>query len=249
MKIVAPIEPDSELIQSDRPLLSDAVVAKVTQHIISRALMPGDMLPSESDIGRRYGVSKPVVREALRKLAALGIVDIRQGKASSVGNLAPEPVRQMLRFAMHINRDGLREAIELRRALETHTVVLAAHVIDAEGVERLAAVVDRMEALVDQRELFVAADLEFHQLVAHFSGNSLIAFLIAALSDSMRETISTLYDNSDVSRSGSVTRHRAIVGALRENDPEAAAAAMDAHFGATSPIVDALTKERMSINS
>ena len=76
---------DQEVYQRTRPLLSDAVAQSLTQQIIGRAMMPGDSLPSESDIGKRLGVSKPVVREAIRKLSALGIVDIKQGKQTTVG--------------------------------------------------------------------------------------------------------------------------------------------------------------------
>lgn len=231
---------DEDMALAERPLLSDAVVQRLTQHIVQKALMPGDALPSESEIGRQFGVSKPVVREAVRKLAALGIVEIKQGKPSTVGHLAPEPVRRMLQFALHINPKGLKEAVELRRALETEAAVLAASVISDEEVARLRTVLETMEANLDNHDAWVNADVEFHQLIANFSGNSLIAFMIAALSDSMREIISTLHAQTNVRDRGALKRHASVVEALASRDPERAAIAMGAHFAATRPVIEAL---------
>lgn len=232
------------LVQHERPLLSDAVVQQLTQHIVSRALMPGDQLPSEAEIARKFGVSKPVVREAVRKLAALGIVDIRQGKASTVGSLAPEPVRQLLRFALHINPQGLRDAVDLRRALETHAAVLAARNVDDDGIARLRGVLARLRSSVAEHDAWVEADVEFHQLIAHLSGNSLIAFMLAALSDTMREIISTLHAARPTRDSGTLKRHAAIVDAISKRDESASAAAMEAHFAATVPVIADLLKKR-----
>lgn len=231
-------ELEASPVQQERPLLSDAVVQQLTQHIVNRALMPGDPLPSEGEIARKFGVSKPVVREAVRKLAALGIIEIRQGKASTVGNLAPEPVRQLLRFALHIDPNGLRDAIDLRRALETHAVALTARHINDDGIAQLRRILQRLRASVADHSAWVAADVEFHQLIASLSGNSLIAFMLAALSDTMREVISTLHAARPVRDSGTLKRHAAIVDAIAKHDETSAVAAMEAHFAATGPVVD-----------
>jgi GntR family transcriptional regulator, transcriptional repressor for pyruvate dehydrogenase complex len=227
-------------IGADRPLLSDSVAQSLTQQIIGRAMMPGDSLPSESDIGKRLGVSKPVVREAIRKLSALGIVDIKQGKQTTVGRLAPEPVRQMLRFALHINPNGLRDAVELRRALETYAVRRAAEQATDEDIERLRAAMQTLESDFTDLDRCVAADIAFHQLIAHMSRNSLVAFLIDALSDSMAETISVLRAKTKGLDENTLVRHRLLVEAIAARDPEAAVAAMHLHFRAAMPTVDAV---------
>jgi len=235
---------DLNPINPDRPLLSDSVAQSLTQQIIGRAMMPGDSLPSESDIGRRLGVSKPVVREAIRKLSALGIVDIKQGKQTTVGRLAPEPVRQMLRFALHINAEGLRDAVELRRALETYAVRRAAEFATDDDIARLRAALKRLEDDFADPDRCVAADIAFHQLIAHMSRNSLVAFLIDALSDSMAETISVLRAKTKGLDQNTVGRHRALVEAIARRDPEAAVAAMHNHFRAAMPTVKAVLDEQ-----
>jgi len=231
-------------INTDRPLLSDTVAQSLTQQIIGRAMMPGDSLPSESDIGKRMGVSKPVVREAIRKLSALGIVDIKQGKQTTVGRLAPDPVRQMLRFALHINPDGLRDAIELRRALETYAVRRAAELATDEDIERLRAALARLETDFMDHDRSVAADIAFHRLIAHMSRNSLVAFLIDAMSDSMAEVISVLRTKTQGLHEGTLERHRKLVEEIASRDPEGAVAAMHQHFRAAMPVVDAVLAER-----
>ncbi|WP_066544126.1 MULTISPECIES: FadR/GntR family transcriptional regulator [unclassified Sphingomonas] len=235
---------EMERINPDKALLSDIVAQRLTQQIIAGAMMPGDTLPSEGDICRAMGVSKPVVREAVRKLAALGIVEIRQGKASTIGELAPEPVRQMLRFAMHINPDGLNEAVDLRRAIETHAAVRAAEYITDEEIDRLKQVLAQMEGALADHDRWVALDLEFHQLIARASHNSLIAFMINALSDSMREVISTLHAQIKVRDDRTIERHRAVATAIAARDPAAAEAAMRDHFAATRPVIEAIMAER-----
>lgn len=230
-------------ISPERLLLSDAVAQRLTQQIIGRAMMPGDSLPSEGDIGKRLGVSKPVVREAVRKLAALGIVEIRQGKPSTVGQLAPEPVRQMLRFALHINPDGLREAVELRRALETYTVRRAAELATDEDIERLRTVLGRLEASGSDHDAWVPADIEFHQLIAHLSRNTLVAFLIDALSDSMGEIISTLHRKTKGQDKSTIKRHQALVETIARRDPDAAVEAMHEHFAAALTVADRIVAE------
>lgn len=235
---------DLSPIQTERPLLSDTVAQSLTHQIISRAMMPGDALPSEGDIGKRLGVSKPVVREAVRKLSALGILEIRQGKPTTVGRLAPEPVRQMLRFALHINPDGLRDAIELRRALESYAVGRAAALATDEDIERLRAALARLEADFDDHDRCVAADIAFHQLIAHMSRNSLVAFLIDALSDSMSDVISTLRAKTRGLDKTTITRHQVLVETIARRDPTAAVEAMHAHFSAAIPVVDAVLEER-----
>lgn len=235
---------DMNPIGNDRPLLSDTVAQSLTQQIIGRAMMPGDSLPSESDIGKRLGVSKPVVREAIRKLSALGIVDIKQGKQTTVGRLAPEPVRQMLRFALHINPDGLRDAVELRRALETYAVRRAAELATDEDIARLRDAMATLEADFADQDKCVVADIAFHRLIAHMSRNSLVAFLIDALSDSMAETIAVLRAKTRGLDENTLPRHRMLVEAIAARDPESAVAAMHLHFRAAMPTVDAVLAER-----
>jgi GntR family transcriptional repressor for pyruvate dehydrogenase complex len=231
-------------IAPDRPLLSDTVAQSLTQQIIGRAMMPGDSLPSESDIGKRLGVSKPVVREAIRKLSALGIVDIKQGKQTTVGRLAPEPVRQMLRFALHINPDGLRDAVELRRALETYAVRRATELATDEDIERLRGALARLEADFADHDRSVAADIAFHRLIAQMSRNSLVAFLIDAMSETMAEVISVLRTKTKGLHEGTLARHRNLVEAIASRDPEAAVDAMHLHFRAAMPVVEAVLAER-----
>ncbi|OYU97943.1 MAG: hypothetical protein CFE26_28415, partial [Verrucomicrobiales bacterium VVV1] len=129
----------------------------------------------------------------------------------------------------------------LRRALETQAAIMAASRIEPDEVARLEALVDRMEENVANLDGWVAADCEFHQSVAHYSGNSLIAFLIVALGDTIRDVISALHTQTKVrDNKATILRHREIVHALAAHDPERASRAIAEHFSAAAPAVAAV---------
>lgn len=229
-----------EIGAARREPLSDTVVRELTRHIVAQSLRPGDPLPSESELGRKMLVSKPVVREALQKLSALGMVDIRQGKPTTVRDLAAEPLQRFFHFALHISPDGLQEAVELRRALEGTSISLAAARITEGQLQELEVTLQQMRDSRDAHDSWVEADLNFHQIIGRASGNVLIGFLITALADSMREVISTLHRQVAVrDATQTLARHQAILDALKARDPAAAAAAMDAHFSAVGPALQA----------
>jgi GntR family transcriptional repressor for pyruvate dehydrogenase complex len=98
--------------------LGDALIARITQAIHDGRLKPGDALPSESRIAASFGVSKPIAREAIRQLAAMGVVHIQQGKPTRVQALDAAPLDRFFRFAVRGSKTGLIEAVELRRILE-----------------------------------------------------------------------------------------------------------------------------------
>lgn len=234
-------------LEPQRQKLSDLAVERLVELLMSRDLKPGDALPSEADLARAFGVSKPVVREAMHRLVSMGVVDIRQGKPASVRAINSEPLALFFRFAMRASPRGLREAVELRRTLETDIAMQAAvHITEAELIE-LAAVVEEMRAAGEDPEAWVSADVRFHQLLARASGNSLVLFLIEALRATMEETIRIMHAQRPLrDQNATFRRHVAIHQAIAARDPAAARAAMEAHFTATQPIVSAVIAARAS---
>ena len=148
--------------------LGDAVIQRITQAIHDGRLKPGDSLPSEARIAASFGVSKPIAREAIRQLAAMGVVHIQQGKPTRVQALDAAPLDRFYRFAVRGRANGLTEAVELRRILEPP---IAAH-----SAER------RME-----RQLIQEYRQTVETLLAHLSPANLAqAAGIAALPEQVR---------------------------------------------------------------
>lgn len=224
-----------------REKLSDLVLQRLVDLLIDRGLKPGDALPSEGELARTFEVSKPVVREAMHRLVSMGVIEIRQGRPTTIRAMNSEPLELFFRFAMRASRQGLREAVELRRALETQIAPLAAARITDAEVAALRSILAQMHAARDDAEAWVEADVRFHLSLADAAGNSLIVFLIEALRGTMEETIRVMNAQRAL-RDPDATwrRHEAIVAAVAGRDASAARRAMEVHFDATEPVVLAI---------
>ena len=218
--------------------LSEAVRERLMRLVLSQHLKPGDALPSEGDLAERFGVSRPTVREALRQLVAIGAVEVAHGKLPTVGSPSSEPLKSFFRFAVGNTENGLREAIELRRKLETEIAALAAERATDQSAQELVDALGRMEQAVGTTDPWVNADVTFHVVLARSAGNSLMIYLVEALGGLVSETIRLLHLQRGVDNvAPTLERHRRIVKAVIARDPDAARAAMQAHFAATEPFL------------
>jgi GntR family transcriptional repressor for pyruvate dehydrogenase complex len=227
--------------EARRGKLSDVVLKALVDLLIQSGLKPGDALPTEGELCRSFGVSKPVVREALHRLVMMGVIEVRHGKPAVIRAMSSEPLELFFRFALRASRQGLREAVELRRALETQIAALAAARISAPQCAVLEGALADMRRAKEQPDQWVEADVRFHLGLAEAAGNGLILFLIEALRGTMEETIRVLNAQRPLrDPEATVRRHEAILDAVVRNDAAAARAAMEAHFDATEPVVLAI---------
>jgi GntR family transcriptional repressor for pyruvate dehydrogenase complex len=231
---------------SDKQRLTDLVTNFVIERVSERVYRQGDSLPSESDLARQLNVSKPVVREAMGRLAALGIVQIQQGKPTTIQGLTSAPIDQFLRLAVRATDNGLREAIELRRAIEAEIAALAAVRATPLQIEQIAEAAARMRENIDgDFERWLQGDFAFHVALARASGNSLFEHLLEALAETIRFTQRALGAQRDLrDPAATVRRHDAIVEALKARDPAAARAAMVAHFAVTEAVIDEIARDK-----
>lgn len=226
-----------------RQSLTDSVRQQLTHLIHNQTWKPGDQLPSEGDLAQRFGVSKPVVREALRGLAAMRVVEIQHGKLPTVCAPCAEPLEDFFRFAINSRGGNLREAIELRRALETYMIKLAAARITEEEIRELEECVGELRLNTEAIDPWVNADLKFHRLIAKSTKNGLMLHLTEALGELVRETIRAMHSQRKLRDSqATLRRHVQIFEALKARDPQRAMQAMTEHFDATEPVVRALVE-------
>ncbi|MBD3844437.1 FadR family transcriptional regulator [Bosea sp. SSUT16] len=227
--------------------LGDAVIQRITQAIHDGRLKPGDFLPSEARIAASFGVSKPIAREAIRQLAAMGVVHIQQGKPTRVQALDAAPLDRFYRFAVRGRANGLTEAVELRRILEPPIAAHSAERRTAEDIEKLDLILARMEDALGNVPRWIEADLDFHEAVAASSGNRLLDFQIRGLRPVIREVMEIF--NSREARGPAdwqrtFDRHVRVVDAIRAGDPAAAFAAMNKHFEAAEAAIAELANHR-----
>ena len=241
---IDPLESIGVIVDSNRRPVSQMVLAKLTQMIVSGAWKAGDTLPSESELARMLNVSKTIIRESVRQLAVLGVIDIQQGKASTVRTLTAQPLELFFRFAMVGRRTGLREAIELRLALETHIVTLAAERMETHEVRSLEEIVKEMWLHKDDLERWVQLDLAFHLAIADGAKNELCRLVMHALRGIVEESMRIVNVRFDLRDPvATVRRHEKILQSIQQHDPDAARHAMSVHFGATTPLVNIILSD------
>jgi len=175
------------------------------------------------------------------------MIDIQQGKLAKVHDLNSEPLDSYFRVAVQSKPDGLREAIELRRALETQIAWLAAARATEEEIQILESIVEELARRVDSTDPWVDLDLEFHLALARSAKNQLMFHLVEALSGFMKETIRMLHVQRELRETqATLERHVNILKALKARDPEACRQAMMTHFDATYFVVGAIESSRKS---
>ena len=216
----------------DRRTLSDQVSTQLMGLIQGGELSPGDFLASEHQLAREFGVSRPVLREALRLVAARGFIEILNGRGAIVRSLAPDPLLAVFQDAVTRQRGSLVELMELRSGIETHAAGLAAERRTDDEVERLVAIAADMAEHLDEFDRYNELDLQLHLTIAAASHNAMIGHLMASLHETLRTAISEGFRHR---QSPSVLRrtqrlHTTIVDAIGDRDAARARRAMQRHF-------------------
>ncbi|MEV5515369.1 FadR/GntR family transcriptional regulator [Streptomyces flaveolus] len=202
--------------------VTDEAIEKIKGMIVSGALRPGDRLPKESELAAGLGLSRNSLREAVRALSLIRILDVRQGDGTYVTSLDPPLLLEALGFVVDFHRDDtVLEFLAVRRILEPAATAMAASRIGERELDELG---ERLDALGDDPsvEELVAADLEFHRAVVGASGNAVLCSLLEGLSGptARARVLRGLTEEGAVGRA--LDEHRAILAALRDRDAEAA---------------------------
>jgi GntR family transcriptional repressor for pyruvate dehydrogenase complex len=210
------------------PFAAEQVIAHVRTLIERRTLRPGDRLASERQLAREVGVSRPSVRAGLQSLAAMGVLQTRQGAGTFITAGPPALVGEPLRLIAALHGLDLGALWEVRRVLEAGTASLAAERATPEGIATLSDEVTGMYSALHDPQTFLDYDLRFHRAVAAAADNPMLGAIIEAVTalffEQRRETIERARNLRE-----SADAHRKIYQAIRARDPEAARAAMDEH--------------------
>ncbi|CAM5611189.1 FadR/GntR family transcriptional regulator [Streptomyces atroolivaceus] len=202
--------------------VTDEAIEKIKAMIVSGALAPGDRLPKESELAAELGLSRNSLREAVRALSLIRILDVRQGDGTYVTSLDPQLLLEALSFVVDFHRDDtVLEFLAVRRILEPAATAMAASRIEEEELNALSAQLDALGP-DPSVEALVAGDLEFHRGIVRASGNSVLCSLLDGLSGptTRARVWRGLTQEDAVSRT--LHEHRAILAALRDRDAEAA---------------------------
>ncbi|HEY3195744.1 MAG TPA: FadR/GntR family transcriptional regulator [Candidatus Dormibacteraeota bacterium] len=212
------------------PSVTEEAIDKIRELIVSGSWGPGDRLPRESELAAQLGLSRNSLREAVRALSQLRVLEVRQGDGTYVTSLEPELLLESTGFVSHLLvGDTALELFEVRRLLEGAAAALAAARINAEGKDKLRRKLDQMIEAETVEDL-VQADVDFHAVIARATGNTFLTSLLASLSS--RTMRARMWRGRAVDNALDVTRdeHRRIYEAITGGDPELARAAAMAHI-------------------
>ncbi len=221
---------------SEEPRTS-RIQRQVVQLILDRRLTAGAPLPTEAELMETLGVSRNSVREALKALQALDIVEIRHGFGTYVGKASLTPLVDGLTFrtlARHDDDTGaLAEILQVREVLEEGLIRRVAATLTEAELDNLEGVVTRMESAGGTGRMgstFPDLDREFHEALYASLGNALVPQLLGAFWTVFRRVSGARGWTDDPTPEITVRRHRDIVTALRARDVEGAQRAMAVHF-------------------
>lgn len=224
---------------------TDVVITGVKRMLSSRRLRPGDRLPVEKDLAAELQVSRGSLREGVRALSTMGILETRQGAGTFVTRLEPAALLSAMEFWVGL-QDGERanQVHTVRRALETEAAAAAALSISAEQLDEAAEILDRAHSAIHASPIdhngAMQCDIEFHRLIAAASTNHVLSALIETVST---KTIRGRMWRSIHDNEGLLATHREHVGileALRGRDVDRARTRMANHLYAVEDYVTAI---------
>jgi GntR family transcriptional regulator, transcriptional repressor for pyruvate dehydrogenase complex len=219
-------------LASREPIDSAAqVVAHVRELIDRGTLGPGARLPPERDLARQVGVSRPTVRAGLRTLAALGVIRSRRGSGTYIPEGPPTLGAEALSFLAALHKFTIEDVYEVRRILEVGAAGLAAERATPDHLATLAEEVTGLFASLNDRQVFLVHDINFHRSIAAASGNPIVASMVemvAALHYERRRA--TAERAADRELRDAADGHRQIYQAVRARDPERARRSMNDHL-------------------
>jgi GntR family transcriptional regulator, transcriptional repressor for pyruvate dehydrogenase complex len=217
----------------------DEIIESLRQDIVTRRLPNGARLPSEKELSDQFGVSQPTVREAIRSLETLGLVEVLHGSGSFVRSQGDFALASALQTFLQLQSVGVVEVLDIRQALGRHSIERAAANATEEDIAEIATACSRFEQLSKVKEIdeVIAHILAFQRAVSAASHSPLLqsleAFLLALLNEVQVNSLTGRSVRFWRTRALAFQRHRvAILQGIRSGDPAIARKAMDRYFAA-----------------
>lgn len=223
------IDPDAKV---QRITLSEQVEGFIRDHITSQKVAPGQSLPSSVQLAERFGVSRAIVREAMKSLEAKGMVTIINGKRPIVSPLNNQVLVDYFERVALEREEALIELLELRKGIEVQGASLAAVRRTTDELAELWAIVCRMRETMGDIERYLDHDVNLHLAIARASQNRMIHHLVDSIRGPVRDTQREGQDlhPAETMKEQIQTSHEILVQLIDEQDAAGAARCMALHF-------------------
>ena len=220
---------DSDIAPIAKAGVSDILVERILGFVAAGQLRPGDKLPSERELASRFHVSRPTVREAMRALSVLGVVEVRHGGGAFVGELNAEDLLGPLNFFLSLSDVTVEKLYAARKLIEGEICALAANLATDDQLDQLDELISQQEEVTEYAEEYLRLDSLFHKTLGEISQNPFLARASQSLNVLGVEFRTKAVKTKDTPER-SISDHRSILLALCAKDPEAARQAMVAHM-------------------
>jgi DNA-binding FadR family transcriptional regulator len=218
--------------QLRRDTLAEQVANELVALIEGDGLVPGMLLPSEASLAQEFGVSRSVVREALKALAAKDVIAIANGKGAVVRPMTSAPLRDFFQRALRNRHATAIELLEVRKGIEVQSAALAAQRRTAAELSELTGILPALGGALHDPSVFVTIDTQFHLLIAAATHNKMLSHLIESIREPMQDSMREVSRQrvTEQQHAFALTAHARIIDAIERAAPEAAGSAMAAHF-------------------
>lgn len=210
--------------------VAEKVVHRILDLVKSGNLKAGDRLPAERKLIEIFGVSRPTLREALRSLSILGVIEMRHGGGAFVTDLQAKSLLAPLDFFVSLSVDNIQESFACRRLIEMEIAKLCAQKATPEDIAELDAMLAAQEKVAEDPIGFRILDADFHEKLFQIAGNSILERLALGFYNMALEERRKATSSPKVTRQ-SVNDHKEIVDGIRAGNSEETAAAMAKHLG------------------
>ncbi|MDE3000832.1 MAG: FadR/GntR family transcriptional regulator [Gemmatimonadota bacterium] len=222
-----------------RTSLSDEIVGQIIDLISRDVLKPGDRLPPERSLCKQFDVGRTSLREALRTLAVMGILEARVGEGTFVSDNTGRYLEKSLSWGLLLDPKEVSDLVETRLMLESRNAFLAAERATEADLRELDRTIRGIEASRDRSDEFLEFDVQFHLAVARATQNSILRNLLVMIRNYLQEWIRASLEEpathtAEVRARMSVEEHGKILRAIRKRDAEAAQRAMEEHILSSS---------------
>ena len=220
---------------AQRISLSDNIVEQLTGLIAREVLKPGERIPSEKQLCQQFGVGRTSVREALKSLSVMGILESHAGDGTFVSANHDRYLERAFQWGLLLDRKVVNDLVETRLLLESHTTYLAARRATADDLAAMERAVQGMEESVADPKRYLEHDLQFHLRIAQATQNTILGNLLSTirgyLQSWVEQTLATSPPENPTSRATlSITEHKKILRALRNRRGSDARRAMREHI-------------------
>ncbi|MEB3102263.1 FadR/GntR family transcriptional regulator [Ferviditalea candida] len=215
------------------------VVDRIEDMIFTDRVKPGDRLPGERELAKRFSVSRTVIREAIKNLEQKGFVRVQPGKGVFITEPQKQLVTESIQRILGQNKITMEQLVEAREVLETSIIQYSSQRINDEQVVHLEKIVEQLDLSLQDIKQFLMLDNQFHLEVVKSAGNPIYLIFMNSILELIHAQREQMIFHSPRSMERGQTHHKKIVAALKERNKEKSVQAIRGHMKQIREDIDA----------